>query len=183
MVQWRGPQLLTGRSIPKAAGDSRGLQAQESCWERGSLPDVPQSSQQRAGILTLPPGRVAADAQGSSTRTGWEKARRPRGAGPAATALSDRSALRVINGPGGAAVSAPRPCRPASGRQPRRPPARPGLPGPAFLGSRGAPHATEPCGTSLMSGESAPGLTDGRSRGAGGCANAGPPSERPSTCA
>lgn len=51
MVQWRGPQLLTGRSIPKAAGDSRGLQAQESCWERGSLPDVPQSSQQRAGIL------------------------------------------------------------------------------------------------------------------------------------
>lgn len=149
MAQWRGPQLLPGRSIPKAAGDSRGLLAQESRWEGGSLSDVPQSSQHSSGILTLPPGRVATDAQGPSTRTGWEKARRPRGAGPAATALSDRSALRVINGPGGAAVSAPRPCRPASGRQPRRPPARPALPGPASLGSRGAPHATEPCGTSV----------------------------------
>lgn len=53
------------------------------------------------------------------------------------TALSDRSALRVINGPDGAAVSAPQRGRPAQRRQPRRPPARPALPGPASLGSLG----------------------------------------------
>lgn len=129
MVQWRGPN-----SCPD--GDPQGcMRFSEKCLEQGSRSDVPQSSPQRKGILTLPLGWVAVDAPGPWPRTGWEKARRPQEAGPAATALSDRSALRVINGPGGAAVSAPRPCRPASGRQPRRPPTRttqlpqPSLPG------------------------------------------------------
>lgn len=47
------------------------------------------------------------------------------GSRPAATMLSDRSALRVINGPGGAAVSAPRLGGPASGTRSRRPPTTP----------------------------------------------------------
>lgn len=65
--------------------------------------------------------------------------------------LSDRSALRVINGPGGAAVSAPRLGGPASGTRSRRPSAGDtGLSGPASLGSRGAPAQQSPVALGLM---------------------------------
>ncbi|KAK2118245.1 hypothetical protein P7K49_005132 [Saguinus oedipus] len=98
-----------------------------------------------------PPGRAVVGAQYPSTRTGREEVRRLRKKEPAATALSDRSALRVINGPGGAAVSAPQRGGPAPRRWPRRPPARPSLLGPASLRSHGDPM---PMALGLTPGES-----------------------------
>lgn len=70
-----------------------------------ALSHVPQSSPRARGPPSSWP--VSADAQGPSTQTGPEKAGRPRETGPAATELSDPSALQVINGPDGAAMSAP----------------------------------------------------------------------------
>lgn len=53
------------------------------------------------------PGALLQGTQCGLTRTRQEKARQPPGAKLSATTLSASQSLRVINGPGGAAVSAP----------------------------------------------------------------------------
>lgn len=112
------PQTLPRRLIPRLNANILLYKPRESCSEASLL----RSSEQQAseGTPTLWGGRpVSLDSNWA--RTGQAAA----GSRPAATMLSDRSALQVINGPGGAAVSEPQPIGPVSGSRSRRPLSRP----------------------------------------------------------
>lgn len=112
------PKTLPRRLIPRLNANILLYKPRESCSEASLL----RSSEQQAseGTPTLWGGRpVSLDSNWA--RTGQAAA----GSRPAATMLSDRSALQVINGPGGAAVSEPQPIGPVSGSRSRRPLSRP----------------------------------------------------------
>lgn len=122
-VQWRGPQILPRRLSPRLNAIILRYKLSESCSKAYSL--LCSSEQPaREGSPTLWGGRPWTP---SVPRL---KLGRNRSSSRGKQACGDHAVGSqrppgYYNGPGGAAVSAPWPGGPASGRRPRRPPAKP----------------------------------------------------------